>query len=305
MRGRGHPGAPPSPAHRGGALAASVAAAAGLLLGPLVSGFLASFTPWPTVSPFALDIVLASLLALALVRIPETRPTKRDESPRTPIIHVPADIRTTFFATALAGASGFMVVGWIFGLSPSYLHEELHVHITQPVVAGLFAALAAATNGAIQLVLRRHHSATAMRTALIGVVTGMALMAASTLVNSLPLAIVGAVVSGAGAGISQMNAMATIQRIAPIHARGGVTSAYFTICYLAMSVPVIIAGEAADRFGLGIVTGWFLVGVITLVGAALVLAPRLVETPAEDRVANRRELRVEPDLTELALDRTA
>ena len=289
----------------GGRPPASVAAAAGLLLGPLVSGFLASFTPWPTVSPFALDIVLASLLALALVRIPETRPTKRDESPRTPIIHVPADIRTTFFATALAGASGFMVVGWIFGLSPSYLHEELHVHITQPVVAGLFAALAAATNGAIQLVLRRHHSATAMRTALIGVVTGMALMAASTLVNSLPLAIAGAVVSGAGAGISQMNAMATIQRIAPIHARGGVTSAYFTICYLAMSVPVIIAGEAADRFGLGIVTGWFLVGVITLVGAALVLAPRLVETPAEDRVANRRELRVEPDLTELALDRTA
>ena len=53
----------------------------------------------------------------------------------------------------------FMVVGWVFGLSPSYLHEELNVHITQPVVAGLFAALVVFTNGVAQLVLRRHHSA--------------------------------------------------------------------------------------------------------------------------------------------------
>ncbi len=60
----------------------------------------------------------------------------------------------------------------------------------------------------------------------------------------------------------------------------------------------------ADRFGLGVVTGWFFVGLVALVGAALVLARRLVETPADDRVANRRELRVEPDLAELALERT-
>ena len=26
--------------------------------------------------------------------------------------------------------------GWVFGLSPSFLHEELHVHVTQPVVSG-------------------------------------------------------------------------------------------------------------------------------------------------------------------------
>jgi MFS family permease len=37
-----------------GALAAMVAAATGLTLGPLVSGILATVTPWPTVAPFVL-----------------------------------------------------------------------------------------------------------------------------------------------------------------------------------------------------------------------------------------------------------
>jgi MFS family permease len=263
----------------GGALAASVAAAAGLTAGPLVSGVLASTTPWPTVSPYVLDIALATLLAAALLRIPETRPSTPTPSSgraatRTPIVHVPGEIRPAFVANAVAGAAGFSVVGWVFGLSPSYLHEQLHIHITQPVVAGLFAALVVLTNGATQLVLRRHHSPTAMQLSLVGVTAGMGLMAASTIVNSLPVAIVGGVVAGAGAGVSQMNALATIQRIAPEHARGGVTSAYFTLCYIAMSVPVLAAGVAADRFGLGVVTAWYFAGLVLLAGFAFALVRR-------------------------------
>ena len=42
---------------------------------------------------------------------------------------------------------------------------------------------------------------------------------------------------GAGSGVAQMNALACIQHIAPLHARGGVTSAYYTLCYLAMACP--------------------------------------------------------------------
>src|SRR5579864_2501009 len=57
-----------------GALATMVAVAAGLTLGPLVSGVLATVTPAPTVAPFLLDIVVAVGLALALLRLPETRP---------------------------------------------------------------------------------------------------------------------------------------------------------------------------------------------------------------------------------------
>lgn len=284
----------------GGALAASVAAAGGLTLGPLVSGLLASATPWPTVSPYALDVALATVLAVALLRIPETRPTQPSaERPR--LLHVPADIRPAFVATALAGAAGWMVFGWTFGLSPSYLHEQLHVHITRPVVGGLFAALVVFVSGVAQLALRRRHSLRDLHLSLGAMVVGLGLIAGSTVTDSLALAVVGAVVAGVGAGVAQMNAMATVQRIAPVHARAGVTSAYLVMGYLAMSVPVIVAGEAADRFGLGVVTAWFLVGLAVLAGTAAVLSRRSIVEPAADApAAVDPQPMVEPDPAELA-----
>jgi MFS family permease len=51
-------------------------------------------------------------------------------------------------------------------------------------------------------------------------------------------------------------------------------STYVTLCYVALSVPVIVAGEAADRFGLRVVTAWYVLGLTVVVGAALVLSRR-------------------------------
>jgi MFS family permease len=256
-----------------GALAASVAAAAGLTLGPLVSGLLASATPWPTVTPYVLDVILAAVLAAALTAIPETRPaTTSITVRRAPLLRVPAEIRRPFTSAATAAAASFMVGGWVLGLSASYLHEELHVQRTHPVVAGSFAALVMLTNGASQLLLRRHHSPTALHRALAGVAVGMGVMATSTAVDSLPMLVAGALIAGSSSGVAQMNAMGTVQRVAPIHARGAVLSIYFTICYLALSVPVIIAGTAADHLGLGLVTAAYSCGVIVVVATAIALS---------------------------------
>src|SRR5258705_338108 len=84
------------------AVAAMVAVAAGLTLGPLVSGVLATASSSPTVAPFLLDIFLAVVLALALMRIPETRPAIAGNPIRPPVLHVPASIRRTWAATTLA-----------------------------------------------------------------------------------------------------------------------------------------------------------------------------------------------------------
>ena len=274
----------------GAALAGSVAMAAGLTLGPLVSGALASAVSWPTVSPYVVDIVLASVLAGLLVRIPEPRPVTPRTMPRSDALHVPAGIgRAPFIAAAAAGAASFMVVGWVFGLSPSYLHEELHVHATEPVVAGLFAAVVVGMNGVAQLALRRYRSPGAMRVALAGVVVGMGVMASSTLVDSLLLAVAGALIVGLGTGVTQMNAMATVQHVAPVHSRAAVTSAYFTACYLGLSVPVVVAGVAADEFGLGAVTFAFFAALTALVGVVL-LSTRHVANPATGTGAELIEL---------------
>ena len=71
------------------------------------------------------------------------------------------------------------------------------------------------TNGASQLVLRRHHSPAAMQLSLVGVAAGMG---ADGRIDGRELTARRDrrwVDRGAGAGVSQMNAIATIQRIAP------------------------------------------------------------------------------------------
>jgi hypothetical protein len=141
-------------------------------------------------------------------------------------------------------------------------------------VAGLFAALMVSSNGIAQLGFRRHSSVISLRVAMAVMVGGMGLIALSSSASSLAVALVGAVVAGAGAGVVQLDTMGTIQRIAPAHARGGVTSAFLMACYLAMSVPVVIAGLSADRFGLARVTGWYLAGLAVLVTGALVASFR-------------------------------
>jgi len=253
-------------------LAASVAMAAGIFLGPATSGLLAELTPWPTTSPYVLDIVLASLLACALVRIPETRPCAGTTASEGRARRVPVEVRTAMAGPASMGAASFMVVGWVFALSPSFFHDELNLRITRPLVGGLFAALVALTMGASQLVLRRRIGRRPTTNALLAVVVGMGMIAASSSLSSLPVAMVGGIVAAVGAGVAQMNAMAAVQRIAPPHARSSVMSTYVTLCYVALSLPVIIAGQAADRFGLATVTTWYVVAVAVVVAIALRLS---------------------------------
>lgn len=255
-------------------LAASVAMAAGMTVGPLVSGLLAEVTPWPTTAPYVLDIVLAALLATALSGIPETRPTGATASARVRALHVPAEIRSAFAGPAAAGAATFMVTGWVFGLSPSFLHDELHVHLTRPLVAALFAALVVFTTGGSQLVLRRAHGPRPTKLALLTVVAGMGLIATSSVLDSLAVMIAGGLLAGVGSGVVQMNAMTAVQRMAPLHARSSVMSTYATCCYVAISVPVIVAGQAADRFGLAVVTTWYFAALVVAVAVTQFLLRR-------------------------------
>jgi hypothetical protein len=183
-----------------------------------------------------------------------------------------------------------MMVGWVFALSPSFLHEALGIQLTRPLVSGIFAALVVFTSGVSQLVFRRHLNRPATTVGLSLVVLGMGIVTSSAVARSLAVAIIGAVVAGAGAGVTQMNAMAAVQRIAPLHTRSSVVSAYVLLCYVALSVPVIVAGEAADPFGLVTVTAWFAAALAVVVGIAVLLSrPRLTLGPSEDATPDAEE----------------
>jgi MFS family permease len=131
-----------------------------------------------------------------------------------------------------------------------------------------------------QFALRNHHS---QRETGLGVgllIAGLALIAFSAIPASLAIAIAGAVLTGVGSGIAQMSAMHSVQHLAPAHARGSVMSTYVMLCYVALSVPVIIAGFAAIVFSLSVVTAWYVVALVLVSAVALVFFARAHGTDA-------------------------
>jgi MFS family permease len=130
------------------------------------------------------------------------------------------------------------------------------------------------SNGIAQFAFRRHNTRRSLTTAMIAMTLGLAIIAGSTVPNSLAVALAGAVLTGVGAGVVQMNTMGTVLQMVPAHARAGVTSAFLTACYVALSLPVVVAGQSAEGLGLGVVTGWYLAALCALVAAALFMARR-------------------------------
>ena len=134
----------------------------------------------------------------------------------------------------------------------------------------------------------------------------MGIVAASGAVSSLALAVAGGVIAGVACGVAQMNGMAAVQRIAPLHTRGSVVSAYVTLCYVALSLPVIIAGVAADRFGLQVVTVWYFAALTCVVGAALALVQRAPQSePATSRTVRREPVARTSGAGAVELERSA
>ena len=65
-----------------------------------------------------------------------------------------------------------------------------------------------------------------------------------------PLIILAAITAGVGQGLSFSKGLAAVLAKVDPHERAGVTSAFFVVAYIAISVPVIGEGMAAQHWGL-------------------------------------------------------
>lgn len=231
--------------------APSIATAAnigGLGLGPLLAGLLVQYLPQPMRLPFAIDIALLIVAAVAVYFIPEPVTVARGARPHMQRLSIPAPIRGTFVRAATAGFAGFAVLGLFAGVSPGFMTQVLQIDnhaVTGVVVFVIFASSATA-----QIGLRGLDDAIAVRAGCIALVVGVCALGVSLLLESLPLMIVAAIVCGVGQGVTFSKGMAAITAELPVDRRAEVTSTFFVVLYIAISVPVIGAGAAANAWGL-------------------------------------------------------
>lgn len=269
--------APPAWRHRAAAVA-TVANIGGLGGGPLLAGILVQYAPDPLGLSFVVHIVMAVLAAIAVSVVPETSP--RHGRLGLQRVSVPVQVRAVFVVASLAAFAGFAVTGLFAAVAPSFLAKV--VGIDNHAVAGLLASSVYLTSAVAQILARQMNSQRAVAVGCAILVAGMTILAVSLHFSSLIGLIVAAVTAGIGQGISFYHGLASVVEHTPEDRRGEVSSSYFVVAYVALSLPVVGEGLATQAWGLRTAGVTFAVAVAVL--ATVCLSAILIQGRRRNRV---------------------
>ena len=240
-----HLGAGGSPAARRPQVVATAANLGGIGVGPLGAGLLAQFLPSPLVMPYLIFGGLLVVLALLTALAPETasRPAARPAW-RPQRIAIPAHARSTFFAATAAAAAAFAVYGVFNSLMPGFLAGTMQE--TSHGIAGAVAFSAFAAGAIAQIALGTASTATTLKVSVPMLFAGLALFTLGMWLPSLPVFVIGGIVTGAGGGLVFRGSLVAAASTAPPESRAEVLAGFFLGAYVGLSGPVIALGVATE-----------------------------------------------------------
>ncbi|WP_172800471.1 MFS transporter [Mycobacterium sp. IS-1496] len=247
------------------AAVATVANIGGLGAGPLLAGLLVQYAPQPLDLVFTVHIAMAVLAGVAVLVVPETSP--RSGRIGWQRLSVPPEARPVFVIAALAAFAGFAVTGLFTAVAPSFLAEV--VGIENHAVAGAIVCSIFATSAVTQVAANRIPPPRAVAVGCAVLVVGMTVLAAALHFSSLPALIAAAVIAGAGQGMSFSRGLAAVAERTPPERRAEVSSTYFVVAYVAIALPVIGEGLAAQAVGLQTAGVGFAIAVAVLATVCL------------------------------------
>lgn len=260
------------------ARAASASTAAGAALGPLLAGAVAEYLPHSTVLPYVLFAAALVPGAVALAALPKTtEPSHRGAAPgaRRRLVEVPRlprDIRSVFVLATLPAAIAWATVGLFQSVVPSWIAELLGM--SNLLVGAAAAALVMGCSVLSQLGMRGIDPLVAQRVGLGVMFGGTVGLFVVDRFPSLPLLFAVTVAVGLGHGWAFAGGM---QRVgAAVAARapetsGAVLAAFFTVTYIGLGVPAIVAGLLVTYQGTSTAVAEFSVAAAVLCLIALVL----------------------------------
>ncbi len=262
--------------------AAAVATAAnvgGLGGGPLLAGVLVQYAPHPLHLTFIVHIGMTVLAAVAVIVVPET--SERTGSIGLQRLAVPPEVRGVFVIAAIAAFAGFAVTGLFASVAPAFLSSVIGVE--NHAVAGAVASTVFIASAVTQLFAGRIAPRKALVIGCAILVVGMVILTGALELSSLWGLVAAAIVGGVGQGICFSRGLAAISELTPAGRRAEISSAYFVVAYVAISLPVIGEGFAARLWGLQMAGATFAAAVAVLAMvclAAVVIRERRTAVPA-------------------------
>jgi MFS family permease len=270
------------------AMVASAANLAGLALGALMAGLLATYVPWPLRSSYVVYLCLL-LLLIAIVR---SAPETVDEPVRSfgalslrPRIGIPRGIRLAFVAPATMAFAAFSLGGFYAALLPGLLEQGLHQSdpaVIGGVVAAFFATAAVTASATGKLGSR---SSMLIALGLLGLGLGLLLSAEAR--RSMTLLMIATVVAGAAMALGYRGSLQIVNEIAPPEHRAEIVSSYLLVCFTANSLPVIGVGLLSLPIGAPQAHRVFALALVALATGACAVtlrrASRTERNPADRR----------------------
>lgn len=253
-------------------LAATASNMLGLGCGPLLSGILVELLPHPTQTPYVVHLLLVALAIFGVWSAPETAKLPQRVKLGVQRISLPAEVRGVFMPAALAGFAGFVVVGFFAAVAPQLIRVVLGYHSGVVVGAIVFLLFACSALGQIVQAYIAPHWRQAF--GCFGLLTGLMGVALCVPERSLAALLMGTALAGIGQGISLRAGLGELTTKSPPDRRAEVTSSFFVVLYVAISLPVIGLGIAVQFAGIQRATLLFAGLTILLVLIALLLLVR-------------------------------
>jgi MFS family permease len=269
-----------------GPLVNTVALSAGLGAGALGTGALVQYAPAPTVLTYLVLLVLFVAALLATLLIPEPVATQRADwrqALRPRRAAVPASIRGRFAWASTGLVASFALSGLYLSLGPSFAVSVLQTQ--SHLLGGLVVFVLFAAGAACQLLLRSWPARRAMLAGAVAILAGLGVTNYALTGPFTAIFFIGGILLGAGFGLSLMGAYRILGGLADPERRAEIMAAVYTVVYLSLGVPAVLAGLATTHFGLRTSMLVFSVGVAILAVLAAAGSRTTQLTAAEPRAS--------------------
>lgn len=255
----------------GAAMKASAAMASGFAIGPLTSGLLVQWAPFPEILPFALPVVLVGLAYFLTRGIPETMTVHR---PGRLQIGIPPGAHAGFFAYLLP--AGLIVYTYaVLSLTVFPLLVAAQGFGAVFALVGVSALLVQGSAAVATALARRWGPATSGWTSALLAAAGCVLGYVAVQPDGWPFVLPASLLIGVSEGLAITSGITVSDLLAPADRRGGLVSVFYLVVYFGFAVPTIVALVAGDSLRTGIPI--LVLGAIALgLAAVLLVAGRTV-----------------------------
>ncbi|MEH2476511.1 MFS family permease [Nitrobacteraceae bacterium AZCC 2161] len=262
-----------------GSLMNSVTPVTGTATGALISSILVTYAPMPTQLVYILLLAAFAVQALLVWWMPETAvPRPGALASLRPIVIVPPHARQALILVSPGNIALWALCGFYLSLMPSLL--RIVTGSTSPLLGGLAVSVLTYSGALSMLLVRPWPGTTILTRSMSGLILGVVITLGGVYAQSIPLLLIGTVISGVGFGAGFFGSIRTVVPLAQPQERAGLLSVIFIVCYLAFSLPTIVAGLFVPTLGLPLTL--YIYGATVIVLAAISLIATLASMRRAD-----------------------